>query len=292
MIIKRALTRGQQFLRTNSTSPYLDAEVLLAFALKVDRVYLLTQPAQPIPWLKSWFYFYLILKRRFNRPVAYLTGSKEFYGRNFIVNKNVLVPRPETEMLIEQALALAKAERNNLKKIIDLGTGSGCIAVTLALELKKNIPIVATDISPAALTVAKANANQYQLNHAILFLLGDTLIPLLNRKIELTNSLIVANPPYLLPAEITNKLKAEPPLALDGGQDGLNWYKKLFTQIAQLPPAKWPKALILEINPLTYDCLIALAQNILPLCQVVVKKDLGGFNRLLTVTLAKKSEQL
>ena len=289
MIIKRALTRGQQFLRTNSTSPRLDAEVLLAFALKVDRVYLLTQPAQPIPWLKSWFYFYLILKRRLNRPVAYLTGSKEFYGRNFIVNKNVLVPRPETEMLIEQALALAKAEHNNLKKIIDLGTGSGCIAVTLALELK-NIPIIATDISPAALTVAKANANQYQLSHAILFLLGDTLIPLLNRKIELTNSLIVANPPYLLPAEITNKLKAEPPLALDGGQDGLNWYKKLFTQIAQLPPPAGPDWLILEINPLVSTALQSLAQNILPLCQVRLKKDLNQFDRLLTITLAKNNK--
>lgn len=290
MTIGRALKIGAAQL-AKSASPQLDAEVLLAYVLKCSRSDLIIFHEQSLNSNQLVKFFYLISRRRRGRPIAYLTGQKEFYGRSFVVNKNVLVPRPSSELLVEETIAAAQELANKLDCIMEIGTGSGCIAVSLASVLPE-IKIIATDISPAAIAVAKINAANYGLEQQIEFMAGDMLTPLLNRYGRLNHCLIIANPPYLLPGEITNELKFEPPLALQGGGDGLGWYKKLFSQIAQLAPAKRPRGLILEINPLTYDCLIALTQNILPWCQVAVKKDLSGFNRLLTVILAKKGEQL
>ncbi len=288
MTIERALKIGQRLL-INSTSPILDTEVLLSYILDCSRTNLIAKSKLELNYRQFVKFIYLILKCRLNWPVAYLIGYKEFYGRNFVVNKNVLIPRPASELLVEETINSVKRLANPQNFVIEIGTGSGCIAISLKLALPQT-KIIATDISSSALKIAHLNAKNYKINHQLEFIAGDMLTPLLGRKNCLKDSLIISNPPYLLPGEITKALKFEPKIALIDGSDGLNWYKKLFSQISGLTPANRPSGLILEINPLTSDPLVTLTKNILPLCQVDVKNDLSGFKRLLTVNLAKNNE--
>lgn len=288
MTIERALKIGQRLL-INSTSPILDTEVLLSYVLDCARTNLITKSKLGLNYRQLVKFLYLILKRRLNWPVAYLVGCKEFYGRNFVVNKDVLVPRPASELLVEETIDLVKRLANQQNYVIEIGTGSGCIAISLMFALPQT-KIIATDISSSALKIARLNAKNYKINHQLEFIAGDMLTPLLEHKNCLMDSLIIANPPYLLPSEITKTLRFEPKIALLDGAGSLNWYKKLFSQIAGLTPTNRPRALILEINPLTSDSLVTLIKNILPLCQVDVKNDLSGFKRILTVSLAKNNE--
>lgn len=232
-----------------SDSPSLDAEVVLAFVLKKSREYLAANPdLQPLP-AQSTEFNKLVSRRAKGEPVAYLTGHKEFFGLDFKVNKHVLIPRPETELLVERALAsfppqdLGRDQGRGRKfSIIDLGTGSGCIAISLAKTLQQmvysrlvynTLRIYAIDSSTKALAIARQNAKTHGVLNKIKFLKGDLLSPILNSKFLLLDSIILANLPYLTPRQYdaNPELRFEPKSALVGGPDGLKYYEMLFKQL-------------------------------------------------------------
>ncbi|KKU13010.1 MAG: Release factor glutamine methyltransferase [Parcubacteria group bacterium GW2011_GWC2_45_7] len=223
-------------------SPALDAEVILAHVLGVPRAELYIHPLTTLLPAEAATYKILI-KRRFKRePVAYITGHKEFYGMDFIVDKSTLIPRPETEMLVEEALKAVKARNTKTLCVVDVGTGSGCIIVSLTKILNqisrhKTLHFFATEISPQALKIAKLNAKRHSLADKIVFRKGYLLKPILSnleKTVPQSRLLITANLPYLPTAEWRRAMEDvhyEPRQALDGGKDGLEYYRHLFEQL-------------------------------------------------------------
>jgi len=226
------LREGMQRLeQANVPSAPLAAELLLMHALNRDRTYLYAHPEADVNSAQLEKFDSLINKRAAGMPAQYLTGKQEFWGMDFEVTPDVLIPRPETEHLIEVALSrIGELRRNNPLRIADVGTGSGCIAVALAKEFP-NANIFATDISPAALTIAQRNAARNNFASRIAFtecnlLEGIPQQPLMN--------IIVSNPPYVarkdaasLPIDVREH---EPELALFAGEDGMSIYPPLIEQ--------------------------------------------------------------
>ena len=229
-----------------STSPRLDAELLLAHALGVRRIDLYLLYDRPLREPELGATRDLIRRRASGEPVAYITGVREFYNRAFAVTPAVLIPRPETETLVEVALRrLRELPGGAQLAAADLGTGSGCIAVTLAAELP-DLRVTATDASAAALAVARGNAVTHEVDQRVTFLEGDWAHPL-----PTPVDLVVCNPPYVTGEELAaadrDVRDFEPRLALDGGSDGLDAYRAL---LASLHGAVRPGAtVLLEIDP-------------------------------------------
>lgn len=188
------LARAREFLTRKATdAPRLEAELLVAHSLGLDRLQLFLQLDRPITAVELAKARELLLRRGKHEPVAYITGRREFYGRSFAVGRGVLVPRPETELIVDLARTLhAQSPRAS---VLDIGAGSGCLAITLALELSAP-RVVAVDISPAALTVARSNAAA--LAAQVEFLLGDGPEALGAAE---PFELLVSNPPYIDPSE-------------------------------------------------------------------------------------------
>jgi release factor glutamine methyltransferase len=223
--------------------------------------------------------FCRLVTRRINRePVAYLIGHREFYGLELEVDRRVLVPRPETELLVEQTLALASycTPATRPLAIADIGTGSGAIAIALAVHLPM-ARIVATDISPEALDVAQNNARRHGVAERIMFLEGDLLAPLSHLSHPL--DIIVSNPPYTIIDEIDEGVRLhEPTLALDGGDDGLSAYRRL---IAAMP--RWLRpggAAVVEIGATQANAVLALFHDHFPGVAPAVYRDLADHNRV------------
>ena len=247
-------------------NPRLDAEVLLAYVLGLSRAGLFARLHNDLP-KEDIVRFHQLLHRRLQRePLQYITGVQEFWSLEFRVTPEVLIPRQETELVVETTLRLLGEDRkSNVKsqkskfqnpspnpelqtlRLLDIGTGSGCIAIALAKELP-NAEVWATDISNTALTVAQDNAQQHNVTERLHFLQGDLFTPLQHQ--GLTFDLIVSNPPYivhddipLLQPEVGNW---EPHRALDGGSDGLDFYRRL---LHESPNYLWPGGyLVLEIG--------------------------------------------
>ena len=222
-------------------------------------------------------------KRLRGWPIAYLTNQKEFYGLNFYVDQRVLIPRPETELLVEEVIKLLKATSYFLKAAItDIGTGSGCIAVTLKKQLPK-AKVLAIDVSKTALAVAKYNAKKHKTK--IKFYQGSLLSPIKNKKIDV----IVANLPYGWPewknntSAETKGLKFEPAKSLFTKEKGLYLYRQLFSQTAKLKNK--PKLIFVEFDPRQKTALQNIIKKNLPEAKLEIKKDLAGLNRLLIVTI-------
>ncbi|MEX2054876.1 MAG: peptide chain release factor N(5)-glutamine methyltransferase, partial [Candidatus Andersenbacteria bacterium] len=228
MTIHEALKKGQAAL-SQSDAPDLDAERLLLFVVKEkESTWLIRHNEEELTDAQHQHYQRLIIERVTGKPLAYILGEWDFYGRRFAITPAVLVPRPSTEKLVDTALETIKTLSKKLRRpivVADIGTGSGCIAITLALETSRQLVgnIYATDISEAALDVARANATQHNVNDRIQFVLGDMLEPIEGKKFDL----IVSNPPYVPTAELrapdsdeTRGLIYEPRIALDGGEDG------------------------------------------------------------------------
>ena len=217
----------------------------------------------------------LINKRCAGWPVAYLTGCQPFYGADFLVDRSVLIPRPETEGLVELALKHIPAEA--VLRIADLGTGSGCIAVTLA-RYRPSCQIFAIDHSGAALQLARLNARRQAVSSHIIFKPGHLLQPLIRQPLEL----IVANLPYLTPSEIKNEptIRFEPNLALAAGRTGLRSFIDLFKQLSQR--SDQPKV-ILEIDPRRQRATNHLTKQVLPRRPIRWQADLFGRMRYLII---------
>ncbi len=216
-------------------------------------------------------------RRRAGEPLAYITGVAGFYGRDFEVNSHVLVPRPETEHVIDDLRACADGKRTTAH--LDVGTGSGAIAVTIAAELK-NARVDAVDISNEALNVARRNAKALGIADRVAFFEGDLIQPVRDRHYDA----IVANLPYVPTADIAphpDPVSFEPALALDGGPDGLDLYRRL---LATVPAMLLPGGVLyLEAAPPIVDGLVAFARAAFPNGEVTVGKDYGDRERFVKV---------
>lgn len=209
-------------------NPRLDAEVIVAWALGIDRVRIIIDGKRPLMGEELARLRDLVKRRRAREPVAYLRGEREFYGRRFVVDKRVLVPRPDTETLVEVAMART-APRSMSLRALDLCTGSGCVAITIARQ-RPTVQIHATDVSPDALAVARENAQRLGA-YNVSFSAGDLFAAKVPwPKLEL----ITANPPYIASADFETLMPDvrdfEPRLALDGGPDGLALVQRIVAE--------------------------------------------------------------
>jgi release factor glutamine methyltransferase len=211
-------------------APRLDAEVLLAFALDTTRMQLIIDAKRPLGEAELTCFRDLVKRRRKKEPVAYVRGVREFYGRNFKVDRRVLVPRPDTETLVEVALKRTTHLSMSMRAL-DLCTGSGCVAITLGRE-RATSRIYATDISADALDVARKNALRLGA-YNVAFVEGDLFAPVNAFAGRVRFDVITANPPYIPHAEIDTLMPDvrdfEPHLALDGGADGLDLIRRIVT---------------------------------------------------------------
>lgn len=291
-------------------TPLLDAEVILAHTLQCDRAWLHAHPEHRLTEPQIHRFVTLVMRRCTYEPVAYLVGHKEFFGLDFFITPAVLVPRPETELLVEIALEHVP-DKGRVLWVADVGTGSGVLAVTLAVHLPR-ARIVATDIAAAALAVARRNAQRHGVAERVLFLQADLLLP-----VSIPFDIVLANPPYLRrdelptladttapersgdrhglsvccgrrerePAEgesgATLSPAWEPPVALDGGVDGLQVIRRL---LAMLPSRLRPGGLFaMEFGAAQAHTVLELARTFFPHAAISLRRDYAGLDRVLMV---------
>ena len=271
---------------------YIDIELIIANSLGKTREFVLMHPEYILRHSQAASIKLKLQRRLKGQPVAYITGHKEFYGLDFIVNKHTLIPRPETELMVEQVLELLRSMlRSKLRNIavIDVGTGSGCIAIAITNEFKndKDVSFYADDISSKALKSAKKNAQLNNVDKKIKFLHGDLLLPFFNKvkKINHENIVITANLPYLSKeiyssAPIDVK-KYEPKTALYSPKAGLAHYEKLLKQINKITSTNNPRVTaFFEISPEQKKPLSEMVGKIFPSAKIKFAKDLAGKWRL------------
>jgi len=235
------LRDGYEILKKNNISSYkIDCEILMSQTLSISREEVLLNLAKIIKKEEKERYFELINRRKKNEPIAYITNNKSFWKNKFITNKNVLIPRPDSEHLVEQALRLIKNDQS--KRILDIGVGSGCLSISILNE-RLNCKCDAIDPSKNALNLAKINANLHQLLDRIKFYKRD-VDNFYNDKYDL----IISNPPYINKHKIKylGTINYEPKIALDGGLDGLEIIRKVILKSKYL--LKTNGKLILEIG--------------------------------------------
>jgi release factor glutamine methyltransferase len=277
MTIKQALQEAMaQF--TGTGSPRLDAQILLAELLQVDKTYLTAHDDESLSQEAEAAFGGLVARRAAGEPIAYILGKKSFWDLDFVVSPAVLIPRPETEHLIEAALEWAKGKTGLVAA--DIGTGSGAIAVTVAKHTP-NIRMHAVDISPDALVIAQKNAELNGVN--IHFHEGSLASPLLAEKLKV--DMLLANLPYIRADEVSKLIVSdyEPVLALDGGEDGLDLVRELLLQAREICK---PNALILlEIGMEQAQAVMDFAQMTLVPKELVVIKDLAGLDRIVKLVM-------
>ena len=235
------LRDGYEILKENNISSFkIDCEILMSQTLNISREKVLLNLEKNIKKEEKDRYFNLINRRKKNEPIAYITKNKSFWKNNFITNKDVLIPRPDSEHLVEQVLKIIKEDQ--AKRILDIGVGSGCLSISILNE-RLNCKCDAIDISKNALKLAKINANLHQLSNRIKFFKRD-VDNFYNDKYDL----IISNPPYINRHKIKylGAINYEPKIALDGGLDGLEIIRKVISKSKQL--LKINGKLILEIG--------------------------------------------
>ncbi|MBU0706900.1 peptide chain release factor N(5)-glutamine methyltransferase [Patescibacteria group bacterium] len=277
MTIHQALLRGYQILKSHDIdSAYIDADIIMSSFINKTRSFLYTHPEKEISNLLFTNYIEAIKKRSNNVPISYITNKCNFKNKYFFIDKHVLIPRPETELLVNKSISLiSKINKNNVV-VADIGTGSGIIAISIAIDCP-SANLLATDISKPALTIARLNSKSFKTNKRISFIYGSLLSPIINKDIDL----IVANLPYLKTDELSFNTY-EPNIALSAGSDGLLFYSRLIKQISQL--GHQPEYICLEIGHDQYSKLDILAKTYLPDFSSVVHKDLNGFDRVLILS--------
>lgn len=260
-------------------TPRLDAEILLAYILEIQAIQLHMYPEKPVELEEGERYKQLIDRRQQHCPVAYLTEEKEFMGLPFGVSPAVLIPRPDTETLVEFLLRWVEEWRKGEKLLMaDIGTGSGAIAVSLAYYAPE-IQVLATDISAKALEIARNNAQRNNVSHRITFLEGDLLEPIAHKIAGL--DALISNPPYITEQEMkslpVSVREYEPKMALEGGEDGLDPYRRILQK--GIPLLK-PGALVaFEMGWQQGEALKTLMEAS-GLVGLRILQDLAGLNRV------------
>ena len=243
MTILEALRKGMIDLKiSNIEEPNLKSRLLMQHVLNVSRQYIIVNDRKELSKLKEKQYFDEIKLLKTGIPIEHITHQKEFMKLNFFVDNNVLIPRQDTEILVEEVIKIAK--KINAKNILDLCTGSGAIGISLANYLPET-KIVATDISNSALNIARKNAVINNVQNRIIFINSDLFTNLESQKFDI----IVSNPPYIKTSvieKLDTQVKKEPNIALDGGEDGLDFYKKIIKESYQY--LKYNGYLCLEIG--------------------------------------------
>ncbi|MBN1200776.1 MAG: peptide chain release factor N(5)-glutamine methyltransferase [Anaerolineae bacterium] len=282
--VDQALAWARAALARACDSEPSDAHILLVHVLGVDHTALIAHPERPLSPAQVNAYRDLVTRRVEGVPVAYLTGLRAFYDREFWVTPDVLIPRPETEHLIEAALDWARGRRD--LRVADVGTGSGAIAVTLAAHLL-GARVWALDVSADALAVARRNVARYSLSDRVTLVQGNLLEPLLEQ--GETADLIAANLPYIPTDEVTALpvARREPVLALDGGPDGLDLIRRLLDQaVGVLAPGG---LIALEIGAGQGARVCQLAGAIFPGARVRVLADYAGYDRVVCIETVERN---
>jgi len=283
--LKRSSTVGQvlsaaaqRLADAKVDAPRLVAEALLAHSLDLSRAQILARLDQPLSPGHLASYQTRVERCESGEPMAYVVGHREFYCLDFVVDPRVLIPRPETELLVETAIEIAHVRPGALD-IADIGTGSGAIAVALAVHLS-TARVIATDISSEAIEVARENARRHTVADRIEFKVGDLLDPL-NEPVDL----ICANLPYVRSREWNHLAKSirayEPGLAFNGGPDGLGLVHRL---LAGAPRAiRTGGSIAVEIGGSHGEAALELARDAFPTAHSLIKTDYAGLDRLLVI---------
>lgn len=285
--VGRAVLAASRRLREAGVdSPQLDSALLMAHVLGVSKAWLYAHPDRKMTPQEIADFEALVGRRMRREPVAYLVGYRSFYGIDITVDPRVLIPRPESEMLVERALAWAQTliRQGEHPRVVDVGTGSGAIAIAIAVNAPEAV-IYGTDVSQDALDVAAQNVWRYALGKQVRLMEGD-LLDALPEPVDI----VVANLPYVasgdLPGLAADVRNFEPTLALDGGPDGLDEIRALFAALARpagLARLRLGARLCLEIGADQGDAARAIAESAFPEAHVEVQVDHAGLDRLLVV---------
>jgi len=279
-LLSRAVER---LVRVRDNTAQLDAEVLLMYLLGYTRAQLYARLDDSLSEAAAQEYLQLVERRAQGEPIAYITSHREFMALDFYVDQRVLIPRPETELLVEYTVKkmLEKGWTSEEHPIVDVGTGSGVIAVYLALRFPK-ARVYATDISSEALEVAERNARHYEVQDRVVFLQGNLLEP-----VPTSPRLIVSNPPYTVLAQVEpNVARYEPNVALDGGPKGLGIYRELLNQIKTR--ILRPGLIALEIGSEQANDVTNLCHYFFPNGAIEVYKDYAGLDRVIILDLGEE----
>jgi release factor glutamine methyltransferase len=276
--IKQALGHAREILTAaNVEDASLEGELLIRHALKIDKVQLYLDFDRELSPEQEKTLRKLIERRRNREPTAYITGHREFYGLDFYVDPSVLIPRPESELLVEKALELAR--HCPVTTIADIGTGCGAIAVSLAVHLPE-VKIYATDISAQALEITRINSQKHGVADRICLLQGDMLSPLPEPV-----DLIIANLPYVKESELarTGPASYEPAVALNGGSAGLEKIRQLSQQVGGKLHRQG--CLLLEIGQGQGEAVSTFLRGLFPSAGIEVAPDLCGIERVVSLAL-------
>ena len=280
MTLSETIKKGMIELKNeNIEEPKLKARLLMQYILNESRQYVIVNDMKQLDKAKERQYFKKIKILKKGVPIEHITHQKEFMKLSFFVDKNVLIPRQDTEILVEEVINIAK--KNNAKKILDLCTGSGAIAVSLAKYLPQ-AEITAIDISNEALKIAKKNAISNNVENQITFISSDMFTNLNEEKFDI----IVSNPPYIktnIIEKLDTQVQNEPYIALEGGKDGLDFYKKIINESYQY--LKCNGYLCLEIGFDQKIDVIELIENIESFTGTYSKKDLFDNDRIIVTRL-------
>ena len=289
MILSEALQSVTQTLRrAEIADPSVEAEVLLGHVLGMSKTGLYTEPERSLTSAETERLRDLVRRRLDREPAAYILGHCEFYGIDFYVESHAFIPRPETELLVEEAVELAQriSRRGEQSVMADIGTGCGAIAISLALALPQ-AKIYATDISPSALQVAEVNCRRHGVNGQVELLQGNLLEPL-----PQAVDVIVANLPYVKDCEVVDLSpeirEHEPTIALAGGRDGLDKIREMLEQMRGKEDThrnEGPTCFLLEIGQGQGEMVASLVGNYFPEASVELISDLGGVERIVKVGL-------
>ncbi len=275
--IRQALLAGERNLaEAGVDSAALDARVLLRHVLGIGAATLYLRLEEPLTAAQDVSFGALLDSRALGQPVAYLTGHREFYGLDFRVTPATLIPRPETELLVEQAIHLVPPSALG----VDVGTGSGAIAVALAMH-RPDVSVLAVDVSHEACSVARHNAVAHRVEGRVTVARA-SLLNAVNGPIQA----VLANLPYVPTGDLAHlsaEVRSEPVLALDGGMDGLDLYRHLWREINDM--AMKPVCILCEIDPRQLAPMRELASHAAPNHQVDVIEDLAGTPRIMVVHL-------
>jgi release factor glutamine methyltransferase len=276
MLVQDFIQLFQIELANSSTTPVLDAQVLLAFSLHKDRTWVISHSEESLETDQEQSLTNLLVRVKEGISIPYLIGKWYFYGLDFFINQSVLIPRPETELLVEKAITWLNIKQDKALGI-DIGTGSGCIAISLATQIQ-NLSMIASDVSPAALQVARKNAFYHKVQSRIRFIQADLMPPIATRY-----DLICANLPYIPTSTLKHLqvFKREPGLSLNGGADGLQYIRPLL-QIAPIY-LHTHGLILLEIEANQGNVVHQLARKYFPQAVIETLHDFAGHPRLVSI---------